>query len=240
MILTVKIADKVIQLNVIHPELKDFFKDYLVCDQEPDFMLSWSREDILSEQDTLSEETFPEEYLETLTILRKIAEVFPAHNRFLIHGASISYKNKAYLFCAPSGTGKSTHIRLWREYLGADVGIVNGDKPFISLENDMPRIYGTPWAGKENWQKNCDFVLDGICFIQRGTQNRIRKLKPSEIIPLLFKQVYLPKDPLSAGQTLELADILTKKVPLYILECDISEDAVRCSFEAMTNLPYEA
>lgn len=239
MILTVKIADKTIELDVIHPELKGFFKDYLVPYQAPDLVLSCTREDVLAEQDILSETSFPESYLETLAILRKIAEFFPGHNRLLIHGASISYQNKAYLFCAPSGTGKSTHIRLWREYLGADVGIVNGDKPFISLENDKPIIYGTPWAGKENWQRNCSAQLDGICFIQRGTINRIRKVEPSEIIPLLFKQVYLPKDPVAAGQTLELADILTKKVPLYILECDISEDAVRCSFETMTGLPYK-
>lgn len=239
MILTVKIADKIIQLNVIHPELKDFFKDYLVFDQTADLVLSWSRDDILAEQSTLSQENFPESYLETLTILRKIAEVFPEHNRLLLHGASISYKGKAYLFCAPSGTGKSTHIRLWRKYMGAGVGIVNGDKPFISLENDKPVIYGTPWAGKENWQRNCSVQLDGICFIQRGTINRIRKVESAEIIPLLFKQVYLPKNPVAAGQTLELADILTKKVPLYILECNISEDAVRCSFETMTGLPYK-
>lgn len=238
MTVTIKIADKIVELNIIHPEVKDFLTDYIVCDQEPDFSLSWTKDDILSEQDILSQEVFPEPYLETLAILRKIAEAFPSHSRLLLHGASISYKENAYLFCAPSGTGKSTHIKLWRKHIGSAVGIVNGDKPFISLENDIPIIYGTPWAGKEKWQRNCCYPLKGICFIKRGTQNCIHRLDPSECIPLLFKQVYLPKNSLAAGQTLELVDLLTKEVPLYLLECNISEDAVRCSFEALTGCEY--
>ena len=192
-----------------------------------------SRE-ILAEQALVPNENFPLSYLETLTALRKVSEIFPQHNRLLIHGASISYKDKAYLFCAPSGTGKSTHIQLWKEFLGNDVGIVNGDKPFVSLENNVPIIYGTPWAGKENWHRNCSYPLDGVCFLKRGTQNKIRKLESFECLTLLMKQVYIPKDSISAGKTLDLIDKLIKQVPFYLLECNISEDAVKCSFEAMT------
>jgi hypothetical protein len=155
-----------------------------------------------------------------------------------MHGASISYDDKAYLFTAPSGTGKSTHIRLWKKYLGEKVKIVNGDKPFLSIENNTPIIYGTPWAGKERWHRNCSEHLAGICFIQRGFTNTICMLKPEESLSLLFKQVYMPDDAVAVGHTLELLDALIRNVPLYLLECDMSEDAVRCSFETLTGLPY--
>lgn len=238
MIFTVKLADKLFQLECKYPELKDFFKDYLVETSVPDLSLSWTDEEILAEQDPTSDCAFPVTYLETLAVLRKIAETLPHYNRLLIHGASISYKDKGYLFSAPSGTGKSTHIRLWRKYLGEDVGIINGDKPFVSLDNSEPHIFGTPWAGKENWHKNCSLPLAGICFVKRGTTNTIRRLEPSDCLQLILKQVFIPSDPVSAGLTLELIDSLMKMVPVYLLECDISEDAVRCSFEALTGLKY--
>jgi hypothetical protein len=233
----VGLADEYIEINSVYDELKNFFKDYLVNDVTPDFSVSLSKEDILAEQEATSENQFSPAYLETLALLRKLAEILPSHNRILMHGASISYNEHAYLFTAPSGTGKSTHIRLWKKYLGDDVKIVNGDKPFISLE-DEPVIYGSPWAGKENWHRNCKMPLKGICFVQRGTTNSIRRIEASDCLSLLFKQVYLPADTLAAGLTLELVDILIKKVPLYVLTCDMSEDAVRCSFEALTGLSY--
>lgn len=234
----VGLADKYIEINSVYDELKAFFKDYIVTDVTPDFSVSLSQEDILVEQEVTSENQFPPTYLETLALLRKLAEIFPFHNRILMHGASISYNEHAYLFTAPSGTGKSTHIRLWKKYLGNDVKIVNGDKPFISLENE-PTIYGSPWAGKENWHRNCKMPLKGICFVQRGTTNSIRRIEASDCLPLLFKQVYLPADTLAAGLTLELVDTLIKKVPLYVLTCDMSEDAVKCSFETLTGLSYK-
>lgn len=233
----VKLADKNIQINSVYDELKDFFNDYLVSNVTPDFSISLSEKDILAEQEFTADNRFSPTYLETLALLRKLSEVMPSYNRILMHGASISYNEHAYLFTAPSGTGKSTHIRLWRKFLGEDVQIVNGDKPFISLDNE-PLIYGSPWAGKEKWHRNCSMPLKAICFIQRGTQNSIRTLEAQDCLPLLFKQIYIPTDPQAAGLTLELIDTLIKKVPLYILTCDMSEEAVQCSFEALTGLPY--
>lgn len=233
----VKLADKNIEINSVHDELKNFLRDYVVTDVTPDFSLTLSEEDIRVEKEMATNENFSATYLETLATLRKLAEILPFHNRILMHGASISYGDYAYLFTAPSGTGKSTHIRLWKKFIGDDVKIVNGDKPFISLD-DEPQIYGTPWAGKENWHKNRKVPLKAICFVQRGTTNSIRQMDPSECLSLLFRQVYIPCDGASAGLTLELIDLMLKKVPVYILTCDMSEEAVQCSFEALTGLEY--
>lgn len=237
MIFTVQLADQLIEIQTDTPELRDFFKDYMVQTAPAEITISCTKEEVLGERDTLDCD-FPYGYLETLAILRKISEFFPSKRRLLIHGASISYQDKGYLFTAPSGTGKSTHIKLWRKYLGEDVRIVNGDKPFISLEEPQTYIYGTPWAGKENWHRNCKVPLSGICFVQRGTVNTIRRLSPFEVLPMIMNQVFMPKDASSVGLTLELIDVLLQKVPLYLLECDISEEAVCCSFEAMTGLVY--
>ena len=235
--LIVKLANLNIGIEQDTPELRFFFKDYIVEGVSPDLFISWTEDDIAKERQN-AETEFSKHYIETLVILRKIAEILPLHHRFLFHGASISYKNKAYLFAAPSGTGKSTHIRLWRKYLGDDVGIVNGDKPFISLCDNQPYIYGTPWAGKERWQRNCSLPLNGICFIQRSSNNSIQRIAPAEALSLIMKQIYMPQDAPSLDCTLQLLDGLMNHTPLYLLKCDMSEDAVRCSFEAMTELAY--
>ena len=213
-----------------------------LSDNDSVYEIIISEDDIIREQGTMLEDEgqsgFAPEYLETLALLRKVAEVLPEKDGFLMHGAVIQWKDKAYMFTAPSGTGKTTHIRLWRKYLGQGVSIINGDKPFIRIVDDCVRIYGTPWAGKEGWQNNKNAPLGGICIIERGTECGIRKLDSKEAIPYLLGQIHFGDSSAQAGKTLELLDVLIKKVPVYILNCDISEHAVRTSYEAMTGEKY--
>ena len=99
-----------------------------------------------------------------------------------MHGAAIAFDGAAYLFTAPSGTGKTTHVRLWRQYLGSRVTVVNGDKPFLSLEPDgTVRVWGSPWAGKERWQSPISVPLCGVCLLERGT-DRICRLPPEQAL----------------------------------------------------------
>lgn len=239
----IQLADKRIHIESIYPELKTFCKDYLTDDAHPDFSVRWSEDDILAEADNISDfVSYSPQYLETLAALRKISEELPHHDRMLMHGAAITYRGDAFLFTAPSGTGKSTHIKLWRQFLRDDVDIVNGDKPILSVSSDTResciRVYGTPWAGKERWQKNRSAELKGICILQQSPHNRIRRTAPAEVLPKLLKQIYIPDDTCAAGITLELMNTILTHVPLYLLECTISEEAVRCSFEALTGEPY--
>lgn len=152
----------------------------------------------------------------------------------------MAYGGAAYLFTAPSGTGKSTHIRLWRQYLGSGVSVINGDKPFFSLEEDGGiRVWGSPWAGKEGWQRPTSAPLRGICVLERGA-DRIRRLSPAEALEPLFCQTYHRDDPDLEYRTLGFLDALLRAVPVCRLSCGMTEDAVRCSFEAMTGLTYES
>lgn len=178
-------------------------------------------------------------YIESICVYREIAEKLPKHGAAVFHGAAISYGDKAYLFTAPSGTGKSTHIRLWKQYLGDGVDIVNGDKPVLKVSDDGVLVCSTPWAGKENWHKNRIVPLGGLCILKRGKVNRIKKVEPAEVLDVLLGQMYMPKDGESAVLSLEILDTLCQRVPVYVLECDISEDAVKASFSAMTGEEYK-
>lgn len=213
-----------------------------------------SRADIDEERAKGLPREWPDGYLETLAAYRKIAELLPARDRLLVHGAAVAVADRAYLFCAPSGTGKTTHVRLWRERLGAAVAVVNGDKPIVHVPptsaggpgpqgglGPEPIVFGTPWAGKEGWQRNMSAPLAGICFLGRAEPgaSRIRSLEPARALDRALRQVYLPADAAAAARTLELLDALLGRTPLFELACDMSEDAVRCSFEGLTGLDYE-
>ena len=171
--------------------------------------------------------------LEMTAILRALAGQLPHHNGLFLHAASVLYDGKAYAFTAPSGTGKSTHISLWMKLFGDKVSVINGDKPIVRILEDRAVVYSCPWAGKEGWKNNISASLGGICLLRRGKENKIIKISPSEYFDELMRQVYIPKNSEAMLKTLELIDALAKIVPFYLLECDISDDAARTSFEAM-------
>ena len=97
----------------------------------------------------------------------------PDFDAFLLHAAVIEVDGLAYAFAAPSGTGKTTHIALWKKFFGDRANIINGDKPIIRFENGTPYIYGTPWCGKEGYNINTKAPLAALCFIERSPENTI-------------------------------------------------------------------
>ena len=250
----VRLADLVIGVECLYETTRMFCKDYVSEDMPIDFEVKITDEDIRNEwkmsDDTerkkennenvqiLDSEIWKDEnhyrnkYLETLALLRKIAKYLPEYDCFLMHGAVVSANDYGYMFTAPSGTGKSTHINLWKQYFDG-IEIINGDKPFIRVMKDKVWAYGTPWCGKEGWQKNASVPLKGICLLNRGRENHIAQITPVQVLPFIMRQVHYMDDSEMAGKTLELLNRLMTEVKLYRLECDVSREAAKCSYEGM-------
>lgn len=173
-------------------------------------------------------------YHESLCVYREICKKMLAYGGFLLHAAVIEVDGRAFAFSAPSGTGKSTHIALWRRVLGERVQIINGDKPILRYQDGRFIAYGTPWCGKEGWQRNASAPLTAICFLERSVENRIRRMNSSEAIDHIFHQLLRPKAAAEMEATLSLADSLLREVPIYLLGCNISEDAARLAYETLS------
>lgn len=251
------LAGLVVEMRPRNREVRAWCGPYVLASDAPaaarvpDLCIAPTREDIafersLAEADPASRGAdLPDARLETLAMLRTLAAWLPAHDRLLMHAAVLEYQGEAYAFTARSGTGKSTHLRLWRRYLGAEVQVVNGDKPIVAFPpadapDPRPVAYGTPWAGKEGWSRNVGVPLAGLCFLSRSAPggSRIRPLAPADALDRAIHQVYHPESADGMGHTLELLDALLARVPLFDLACDMSEDAVRTSFEALTGLSF--
>lgn len=222
-----------IRINTFYDYTYNFCKEYLT-DALPDFSVETTQEKI---DDEIACVDFnpPRGYAESVCIYREIANKLPEYNRFVFHGAVLEYGGRGFLFTAPSGTGKTTHIMLWKKFLGDKCEIVNGDKPIICVENSSAVAYATPYAGKERYQNHSSVKLSSICIIKRGKENRIEKVEAGQYISEIIPQIYMPSDPAAAIKTLELLDEFLKSVDLYVLYCDISEQAFKTSFEGMND-----
>jgi serine kinase of HPr protein (carbohydrate metabolism regulator) len=102
------------------------------------------------------------------------------YNGLRIHASAVEVDGKAYLFSANSGTGKSTHTRLWREVFGDRAVMVNDDKPFLRMTEGAVMVYGSPWNGKHGLGCNLSVPLKAVCILERGEENRIEKISAKQ------------------------------------------------------------
>lgn len=156
-------------------------------------------------------------------------------NGMMLHASALAYEEKAYLFSAPCGTGKSTHARLWCKHFGFDRAvIINDDKPAIRLIDDHFYVYGTPWSGKSDYNLNVKMPLQAICFLEQAPNNWIKKLDRSAALKLILYQTLRPLEMHRMSRLLELLDRLLKDIPVYKMGCDISEQAVTMAYQTMS------
>ena len=242
---TVCLAGINVAITSLFDEVYDFCRDYLT-DAPADMTVSINAEDILHEKTINIREAqiegipvvdYPDSHLEILAVYRKIVTKMLDFNTFLMHGAVVAVGDKAWLFTAPSGTGKTTHINLWLNNIPGSY-VVNGDKPLIHV-GDECTVYGTPWAGKEGMNRNVGVKLCGIVILNRGAENHIEKVPMTQILPVLIQQSYRPKDKVELEKTLSLLSRLGKKIPMYQLYCNMNPDAAITSYNVLNGEDHE-
>ena len=192
--------------------------------------ISVSEEEILAENKNGG--NWPFSYLEFLAIYRKICKELLKEDILLFHCSALSIDGKAYLFTGPSGTGKSTHARLWRERFGDKIVTINDDKPLLRFFDKGIRVYGTPYGGKDNLQTNTSEFVKGIVILHQNPENYIRKIKAREAYPMLLNQTNRIN---SAGEMEKILNLVDKlsKVPVFELNCTISQEAVQMAYNTL-------
>ena len=158
------------------------------------------------------------------------------NNGLYLHASAVEKDGKAYLFSAPSGTGKSTHTRLWRQVFGSRAVMVNDDKPFLKLTEAGIFACGSPWSGKHGLDTNMTVPLQGICILERGKENRIERISVSEALPMLLHQSYCPLDPKKRVCFENLVKQLAEKTPLWRMYCNMDPAAAEVSHSAMSQI----
>ena len=229
----IRMAELNIEIQNRYPYLENLCKDYVADFKKADIFVTVSETDIANEiiKSTLPTPPTPG-YAEAIAAFRAIAMELPRFDAFVFHAAVIGYKGKGYAFSAPSGTGKTTHARLWLQaFDGAEV--VNGDKPILRFMNGELMAFGTPWCGKEKMQKNKSVPLTALGFIERSRTNSVKPLDHAETLLRLYSQILMPKKRDDAMHFLDLLDRMVQTIPAYIVACNMQTDAALVAYRGM-------
>ena len=237
-----RLAGKNIFVTTIYESTVRFCSDYIVDFDEADVNISMTREDIEAERIRSAKQAETDKsvaknpssaYLETLALYRKIAEALVEFNIVLFHGSAVSLDGEVYLFTAKSGTGKSTHTRLWRELFGDRVVMINDDKPLLEITESGVTVYGTPWDGKHRLSTNASAPLKAICILERSEKNTISRQEPISTYVSVLSQTYKLTEPDAARKMLALVDKIIKTIPIYKLGCNMEREAAKVSCAGM-------
>ena len=236
-----KMAGKVIEINSMFEQVQNYCKDYLT-DEKADFSVTTDMDDIKYERKKSESEDicegrpireFSDDYLEELAVYRQISDNMLKYDTLLFHGSVIAVDGEGFLFTAKSGTGKSTHTKLWREVFGDRAVMVNDDKPLLRITEEGVFACGTPYNGKHHLGCNMTVPLKGLCILTRGEENSITEINKQQAYPMLLQQAYRPADPLRMTKVLGIIDKLTEKVKLYKLACNMQKEAAEVPYKGM-------
>lgn len=151
-----------------------------------------------------------------------------------IHSSVIVKDDKAVLCLGESGTGKSTHTRLWRENIeGAH--LLNDDSPIIRMVDGVATVFGSPWSGKTPCYRNLCYPIGGFIRLSQAPHNRIKRLSILNAIGAL-----LPSCPPAFAYDEQLQDAICDtlsamigSVGVYHLECLPDAAAAQLSYNTI-------
>ena len=158
------------------------------------------------------------------------------HSVAAVHSSVIVCHNEAVMFLGESGTGKSTHTRLWRENIEGAT-LLNDDSPFVGVQNGQVVAFGSPWSGKTPCYKNESYPIRAIVRLSQAPHNSMRRLRS-----LFSVGALLPSLPPAFAFDEKLEDAVMNvlsavigAVPVYHLEClpnaaaaQLSHDTIFC------------
>lgn len=231
-----RIADLNIGVESKNDFTKKYMKDYLVNDTKVDFTVT-TTDDMINYEKSIAIEKVPEPYYELTAILRSICRtILDEYNGFFLHCSCLKHEDKAIVFTAKSGTGKSTHARLWRELLDDKVTMINDDKPIVRFIDGEFIIYGTPWNGKHSLSNNIKAPIKAIYYLHQADENKVEKCDPISSISKLLSQTIIPDNNECMNKLLTMLENLVTQIPMFDLYCNISEDAVNTVLNSLNEI----
>ena len=155
------------------------------------------------------------------------------HHTVLLHASCIKNKDRGIAFMGRSGIGKSTHSRLWLNYI-QNSELLNDDQPAVRIQNDEATIYGTPWSGKTTCYKNKSVKLNAILCMDQKTFNKLIPIPKITLFAHLLSACSLIKtEKVTLSKITETLSEIVNRVSGGILQNKPEEEAALLSYEFM-------
>jgi len=151
-----------------------------------------------------------------------------------LHSSVIIFNNSAVLFLGESGTGKSTHTRLWLNHI-AGSRLLNDDSPILSIDEGEANVHGSPWSGKGQIYINESYPVKAIVRIKQHPFNKLNKLNTLESFGALypsFPPAFL-KDSFFEGHICDIISKVISTTPVFLLHCLPNREAAEMVKEAL-------
>lgn len=150
----------------------------------------------------------------------------------ILHASVVDWEGKGILFCAPSGTGKSTQAALWERYKGSRT--LNGDRAGIRCEGGIWKAWGLPFAGTSGIYSNESVPIRAIVLLRQGAENVITPVQPIEAFKRMLPECSAQR--WEAGFMERLTGVLSALIcdmPMYQLSCRPDLEAVELLRDAI-------
>ncbi|MDR3270189.1 MAG: hypothetical protein LBT32_01555 [Peptococcaceae bacterium] len=150
-----------------------------------------------------------------------------------IHASTIKWRDQGIAFCAPSGTGKSTQVKLWQKYKD-DVTVLNDDNPIVRVIADQAMIFGTPWSGSAHINRNDSAPLTAIILLEQAETNSLARVAQEEAVFKFIPRVFLPYyNKTYLDLALNIVETVVRIVPVYALKCRPDQEAVELVYQCL-------
>lgn len=233
--MVIKICKHLIPIIVFHSGSTAFFADYLtdqITDEEPARINEQYWNDILSRgfEDCLR--------TEISHLAAPVSELLLQYNCCLIHAAAVVFRKKAWLIVAPSGTGKSTQVRLLQKLFPGKFAVLCGDRPGLEFQKSGDIIvHPTPWNGKEDWHGAPATSLGGVILLSRDEKDEVMQVRGIEagvlIYPAMIQSGFSKE---SVIKMAELTTIIAEKVPVLRLKDHTIPESTFLLYNAISTL----
>ena len=154
----------------------------------------------------------------------------------LLHASVTRFEGRGNLFFGVSGTGKSTHSRLWHEFV-PESDLMNDDNPIIRFVDGQCLVFGSPWSGKTLCYRNVVAPVNALVRLEQYPENRIERLHSLQAYASIIAAVSTIRwnhDIMSL--LVPTIERVAMTIPCFQLRCRPDEEAVQVCKNAITAL----
>lgn len=223
--------------NLIYKEVCGFYQDLIYKSENGNIVWALNRkntnEDIivfeinakwdcckLIYDNTGTNNIYPFEYLS------KIFSYFALDNQgIVLHGVLMEYNNKGIIISAPSGIGKTTHARIWRDKEKAL--IINGDRALCRKIDNKWIGFGMPWCGTSGEYINRNVPISAIVVLEQSKENSVEKLETLDAFNNMIPNITAPTwEKTLLNKAMDYLEDIISDIPVYKLKCRPDLEAV--------------
>lgn len=169
---------------------------------------------------TNTNNTYPFEYLSRIFSYFTITE-----GGVVLHGVLMEYNGKGVIISAPSGTGKTTHARMWRDTQRAL--IINGDRALCRKIDGKWTGFGMPWCGTSGEYINRSIQIDAIVVLEQAKENSVEKLDILQAFNHMMQNITAPTwEKKLLNKAMDCLEDMVNEIPVYKLKCTPDIEAV--------------